>query len=97
MTLAQQQLTTSAPVREPAVADAMRRLSMCVDDVASAIGALQARLGPILTPTPGNATDGEAPVPTPVRSELAHRIHAEADRAVAAAADLRDLLDALEI
>lgn len=94
--LAQQRTQPAGDMSE--VGTALSRLGQQVDELDSALGALSARLGPVLSPhILGKAIGGEVGSPAPVRSPLANGIHGQADRVFEAAVSIRGLLEALEI
>lgn len=84
-----------AETRTLGVPEALKRLATCNDDLSSAIAALMARIAPVLLP-PGDTGPGEAMPPTPVRSPIAHEIHAEADRVWGCTCALRELMERLD-
>ena len=86
------QITDTAP----GVMTAMERLHLCLDDLESALGALHARLAPVLTPANGVSTEEPLP-PASLRSPLADSVHAECDRIYLMSVGLRRSLEALEV
>lgn len=90
-----------APKRQPQVGAAIERLSMCISDLDSAMGALSARVDPVLRPDPGQTTIGHATggaqSPAAVRCHAATTIDAETDRIYQIVIGLRDILDRLEV
>lgn len=83
--------------RTPQIAESLKRLGACLDDMASAMGALQARIDPVLRPIDLAQAGHGASAPEPVRCDLAAQIESQCNRLCGTTALLRDILDRLEV
>lgn len=87
------------PQSQPQIEQLVERLAGCMQDLHAAIGALHARLGPVLMPeyegTAKNAASGQAPLP--MRSPLGQTLDAHGDQICNATALLRDLMSRLAV
>ena len=83
--------------RTPQIAESLKRLGACLDDMASAMGALQARIDPVLRPIDHAQAGDSASAPEPVRCDLAAQIESQCNRLCGTTELLRDILDRLEV
>lgn len=83
--------------RAPQIAESLKRMGACLDDLGSAMSALSARIDPVLRPSDVTAAGNGASAPAPVRCNVSQQIDNQADRLCMVTAALRDMLDRLEV
>lgn len=86
---------TSAGRLQPQLAMTAERLHLCVAELRSAMGALSARLDPVLNPDIRNKATVAERVPEPTRAPLAALIDSRSDELCEITNELRSLLDRL--
>lgn len=95
----QEQTIGACSQEQPQLAIAVERLHYCIQELRSAMGAMSARLDPVLNPdlrtkSAGNGIE-RVDAPSPVRSPLAACIDSRSDDVCEITIELRMLLDRL--